>query len=176
MRRKAGILLLLCLVSLAPFGYARSAHSSGRGHSSKSHKSKKSKESKSDGTVHVKAYNRKDGSHVAAYDRRAPSSNGAAQTANATYRSNFVAPGHTADKSVRLDEHGKIKRSKAAKDAFEREQPCPSTGKSSGSCRGYVVDHKIPLECGGPDSSSNMQWQTTADAKQKDKTERSCRL
>jgi hypothetical protein len=22
----------------------------------------------------------------------------------------------------------------------------------------YVVDHVIPLECGGPDTPSNMQW------------------
>jgi len=28
-----------------------------------------------------------------------------------------------------------------------------------------------PLECGGPDDAGNMQWQTTADAKAKSKTE-----
>jgi hypothetical protein len=27
---------------------------------------------------------------------------------------------------------------------------CQSTGQSTGSCRGYVVDHNVPLACGGP--------------------------
>lgn len=34
------------------------------------------------------------------------------------------------------------------------------------------MDHVVPLACGGADSPSNMQWQTAADAKQKDKVER----
>ena len=37
---------------------------------------------------------------------------------------------------------------------------------------GYVVDHVVPLACGGADAASNMQWQTMADAKVKDKIER----
>ena len=36
---------------------------------------------------------------------------------------------------------------------------------------GYVIDHVIPLACGGPDAPSNMQWQTVADAKAKDRVE-----
>ncbi len=40
---------------------------------------------------------------------------------------------------------------------------------------GYVVDHIIPLECGGADDPSNMQWQTVAEGKAKDKTEGNCR-
>ena len=40
---------------------------------------------------------------------------------------------------------------------------------------GYVVDHIIPLECGGADSPSNMQWQTIAEANAKDRTEGNCR-
>jgi len=41
---------------------------------------------------------------------------------------------------------------------------------------GCVVDHIIPLACGGADAPSNMQWQTVAEAKAKDKTERfACR-
>lgn len=35
------------------------------------------------------------------------------------------------------------------------------------SVSGYVVDHIIALKRGGKDDSSNMQWQTTADAKAK---------
>jgi hypothetical protein len=40
---------------------------------------------------------------------------------------------------------------------------------------GYVVDHIVPLECGGADTPANMQWQTVAEAKAKDRTERNCR-
>lgn len=76
--------------------------------------------------------------------------------------------------TVQRDSHGRIKRSEAAKDAFKNQQPCPSTGKSSGACSGYVIDHVKPLGCGGADAPSNMQWQTTADGKAKNKTERSC--
>jgi hypothetical protein len=160
MTRKAAVLLFLWLVSLAPSGFATSSHSSGRGHSSHSHSSDRGHSSKSHGAKKSKA----------------TKSAGAGSVAHPSYRANFVAPGYSADKSVRLDKHGKIKRSGAAKHAFEREQPCPATGKSSGPCRGHIVDHKTPLECGGADSPSNMQWQTVADAKEKDKTERSCRL
>ena len=35
-----------------------------------------------------------------------------------------------------------------------------------------VVDHIVPLACGGLDHPSNMQWQTKAEAKAKDRTER----
>jgi hypothetical protein len=64
------------------------------------------------------------------------------------------------------------RRSQKAKVAFKRENPCPATGKRKGSCPGYIIDHVIPLACGGMDAPSNMQWQTTADAKAKDKWER----
>ena len=39
---------------------------------------------------------------------------------------------------------------------------------------GHVVDHVIPLACGGEDSPRNMQWQTISDAKAKDRWERNC--
>jgi len=35
-----------------------------------------------------------------------------------------------------------------------------------------IKDHVVPLACGGPDTVSNIQWQTTADGKSKDKWER----
>ena len=44
------------------------------------------------------------------------------------------------------------------------------TGYSSGR-GGYVVDHIIPLACGGPDTPENMQWQTIEEAKAKDRVE-----
>jgi hypothetical protein len=67
---------------------------------------------------------------------------------------------------------GRIKRSRDAKRQFERQNPCPSTGKSTGSCPGYIIDHRRALAEGGADEPSNMQWQTTADAIAKDKWER----
>lgn len=42
--------------------------------------------------------------------------------------------------------------------------------------QGYVVDHIIPLACGGKDVPCNMQWQTIAAGKTKDKTERHCSI
>jgi hypothetical protein len=66
---------------------------------------------------------------------------------------------------------GKIKRSNEAKSEFKQSNPCPSTGLSSGSCRGYVIDHVTPLKRGGADNPENMQWQTREQAKEKDKWE-----
>jgi hypothetical protein len=34
-----------------------------------------------------------------------------------------------------------------------------------------VIDHVVPLKRGGADSLGNMQWQTTAAAKAKDRVE-----
>ena len=58
---------------------------------------------------------------------------------------------------------------------FQREHPCPSTGRTSGACPGYRKDHIIPLACGRPDKVWNLQWQTIAAAKAKDRSElRAC--
>ena len=72
---------------------------------------------------------------------------------------------------VHRDAHGKIARDPRQTNAFKKQHLCPSTGKTSGSCPGYVIDHVIPLKRGGADSPSNMQWQTEGAAKQKDKRE-----
>ena len=69
------------------------------------------------------------------------------------------------------DSHGRIARSRSAKDAFQHTHPCPSTGRTSGACPGYVIDHVTALKRGGADAPSNMQWETTADAKAKDRSE-----
>ena len=63
-------------------------------------------------------------------------------------------------------------RSRSTTAEFQHQHPCASTGKTSGACPGYVKDHVTPLCAGGPDTPSNMQWQTTADAKRKDAWER----
>lgn len=64
------------------------------------------------------------------------------------------------------------RRSSHARTAFKHASSCPGTGHSAGACPGYVIDHVVPLVCGGLDAPSNMQWQTTADAKAKDRWER----
>ncbi len=66
---------------------------------------------------------------------------------------------------------GHIKRSRTAKSRFRATHPCPATGRTTGPCPGYVIDHIKPLKRGGPDAPENMQWQTTAEAKAKDKIE-----
>jgi hypothetical protein len=72
---------------------------------------------------------------------------------------------------VKRNPNGRIERSTAAKDEFRRLDPCPSTKQARGPCPGYVIDHRIPLDCGGADAPSNMQWQTDEAAKTKDKIE-----
>ena len=72
---------------------------------------------------------------------------------------------------VHRDSHGRIARDPRQTNAFRKQHPCPSTGKTSGSCPGYVIDHVVPLKRGGADAPGNMQWQTEGAAKQKDKWE-----
>jgi hypothetical protein len=67
--------------------------------------------------------------------------------------------------SCARDSHGHIARSPEARQEFMRQ-----TGYPHGR-PGYVLDHIIPLKRGGADAPSNMQWQTKADARAKDKWE-----
>ena len=64
------------------------------------------------------------------------------------------------------------KRSQSAKVEFKQQHPCPATGLPKGPCKGYVIDHIVPIACGGADAPSNMQWHTVGDAQAKDKWER----
>ena len=73
--------------------------------------------------------------------------------------------------SCARDSRGRIARSTTAKHEFQKANPCPSTSKTSGACPGYVIDHVVPLKRGGADAPENMQWQTKAAAKAKDKVE-----
>jgi len=74
--------------------------------------------------------------------------------------------GRTPADAVARDERGRIQRSDAARHAFARR-----TGYPHGR-PGWVIDHIVPLACGGADAPSNMQWQTIAAAKANDKIER----
>lgn len=63
-------------------------------------------------------------------------------------------------------------RSQAAIGEFKRQHPCPATNLPRGSCPGWIIDHIIPLCAGGADNPGNMQWQSSPDAKAKDREER----
>lgn len=62
-------------------------------------------------------------------------------------------------------------RSYQAKAQFKHTHPCPSTGKTKGSCQNYIIGYINPLACGGEDNTQNMQWQTKGEAKIKEKWE-----
>ena len=62
-------------------------------------------------------------------------------------------------------------RSQAVKHAFQRANPCPSTQALRGSCKGWVIDHRIALCVGGTDTVDNMRWMTVETAKAKDRWE-----
>lgn len=74
--------------------------------------------------------------------------------------------------AIERDANGRIHRSRAVTSHFKHLHPCPSTGLPKGRCSGWVIDHVEPLACGGRDAVENMQWQTVADGKAKDKIER----
>ena len=150
----AGILLLVLSLVL-PATASRGSHSTSHSHSSS----------------HTRTYS---GNH---HSRRAASS-GRSRSRSSSHVRSYDGSHHSihaTSSTTKRDSHGRIKRSSAAKHSFERQHPCPSTGRTSGRCPGYVVDHVKPLECGGADAPSNMQWQTITDGKAKDKTEGKCR-
>lgn len=69
-------------------------------------------------------------------------------------------------------------RSRTLRAEFLRANPCPATGKTSGACPGWQVDHKVPLCLGGPavDTTANLQWLPVADHKAKTRDDvRLCR-
>ena len=82
-------------------------------------------------------------------------------------------PGHAHATTKHPGHHHRIKRDPAQRRHFMQQHPCPG-GPDAGStrrCHGYKVDHVKALKRGGPDRPSNMQWQTTAEAKAKDRWE-----
>src|ERR1017187_4896437 len=62
--------------------------------------------------------------------------------------------GHTRSSTSRCvscerDVSGRIKCDPAARREFQRQHPCPATGKTARACPGYAVDHIMPLKRGG---------------------------
>ena len=154
-------LILLCSGNV--FARGHNYHSSGR--SSYSHSSGGSHRS-----VHVRSYTRKDGTVVRAHSRSV--SGGAVHVRGYSRKSGAYVSTHSRSyPGSARDVNGHIKRRSSARHAFMERHPCPSTGRTSGACPGYVVDHVIALKHGGADDPANMQWQTKAAAKAKDKWE-----
>ena len=103
------------------------------------------------GGVHVHGYTTRSGHYVAPYTRSAPHSSftpAPGHEGRSTSRPISVSthPSTRAAVGATRDSHGRIKRSETAKRDFEHHHPCPSTGKTSGACPGYVVDHIVPAQ------------------------------
>jgi hypothetical protein len=56
-----------------------------------------------------------------------------------------------------------LSRSAAEVRIFRAEHPCPVTGRRSGACPDWQVDHAVPLCAGGEDKASNMHWLSLED-------------
>lgn len=56
---------------------------------------------------------------------------------------------------------GSIRRRFTVLKAYQSIHPCPSTGLATGRCPNWEMNPVIPLECGGRDAVSNMQWLRT---------------
>lgn len=114
------------------------------------------------GKVTVKGHVRKGGTYVPPHTRSAPGTKSKAVTGEAKRAKAASARAIAAPR----DSRGRFVRSDSARRAFMK-----STGYPKGR-PGYVVDHIVPLACGGADAPSNMQWQGVAAAKAKDRVER----
>ena len=134
--------------------------------SSRSSTSRSKESSSSDKRVRARKYERKDRTAVREHSRSLPGTK--IDTARKIRTS---SPSGIPQKSTvaARDSHGRIQRSQEARKEFMKQTGYPNGRK------GYVVDHVVPLECGGADAPSNMQWQTVAEAQIKDRTERNCR-
>jgi len=135
-------LILTILLFLAPVSFARKSSSSG-------YSSSKNTYSKSYKAPKTTSYNK---------TKATKSSKKTSYSTTGKHKKTYCS-------TCPRDSKGKIKRSEAAKRAFEKQ-----TGYPHGR-PGYVIDHIKPLKEGGADDPSNMQWQTKTDAKAKDKIE-----
>ena len=123
------------------------------------------------GGAHASGIHGHTGSYTGAHTGSRSADFGAGSHTGSSYRGGTYSFHRGTSLGVERDAKGKIARSAKAKDSFKRSHPCPSTGKSYGACPGYVIDHVQALKRGGADTPSNMQWQTKAAAKAKDRIE-----
>jgi hypothetical protein len=147
--KRLGIWAVLAAVAVLSYSYAGGDDLLARGGSGLSHSGS------SGGTHHYSSGSSHSTGHYSSHPVRISSHSGH------TYHTSHHASGYVGAR----DAEGRIVRSEEAKREFEK-----MTGYPHGR-PGYVVDHIIALKRGGADSPSNMQWQTIADAKAKDKWE-----
>jgi hypothetical protein len=132
------------------------------------------------GPVHVGSHLRSNGSYVRSYNRALPGTKFTFPKATAVFPKAtaisksvfypkalpaFKAPVMSLSPYIQRDADGRIHRSSAVRHEFMRE-----TGHPNG-WPGHVIDHIQALKHGGADAIWNMQWQSIADAKAKDKVE-----
>ena len=155
------VLAVLSLLAMATPAEAQRRGSSHRSFGS-SHRTSSSRNS---GKTHARTSNACSGS-------RAKRSSGLSRAYHPKYSSgvrrahHYVAPQRSPSYVGARDSNGRIVRSETAKRDFMKQ-----TGYPHGR-PGYVIDHIVPLAKGGRDDPSNMQWQTIAEGKAKDKWER----
>ena len=68
---------------------------------------------------------------------------------------------------LRARHHGPHRPQRRRQARFPARQPVPATGKTTGACPGYQIDHRVPLGKGGADDPANMEWLTTEQHKAK---------
>lgn len=76
----------------------------------------------------------------------------------ALYLLSALVTASAVDEELQRDIDGKLHRSQSTLIQFQKSHPCPSTGKTSGSCPGFVKDHFVAISSGGPDIPSNLMW------------------
>lgn len=67
---------------------------------------------------------------------------------------------------------GTIRRRADVIAAFRKVHRCPSTGRYTGACPNYAINHVYPLACGGADAVWNMVWMRNDIKAQVDRIER----
>lgn len=144
-------LFLSCLLLLAAPLHARSSHSSYHYHSGRSYRSHSYSHSSRTYSHHSRSstgYSRRSSTRGYGHSSHWGVTSTAHRGASRVHKNGGSYSGHPshhtpsarANEGGERDEHGKLERSTAAKDSFKRLHPCPSTGKSSGPCSGYVIE------------------------------------
>jgi hypothetical protein len=116
-------------------------------------------------SIHVKKDTKQDNPLVKVEHERTKPARRAAQQPKATpnVQKKKGAPGSSTAVEAPRGLSPRAERSAAAREAFERQ-----TGYANGR-PGYLVEHIVPLSCGGTDTPGNMQWLTLAEARRKNK-------